>query len=73
MIEPYPVHRQMLPRRKRASSARCWPVSAAAVMIMPGVQNPHWNPWAATNAWATGCGPRPSMVVTARPAARTAG
>ena len=42
-------------------------------MIIPGVQNPHWNPWAARNAPATGCGPRPSIVVTARPAARTAG
>ena len=42
-------------------------------MIIPAVQKPHWNPWAARNASCSGCGASPSIVVTARPAARTAG
>ena len=53
-------------------AARWSSVSAAAVITMPGVQNPHWKPWAASNAAGTSSG-TPCTVVTARPAARTAG
>ena len=72
-IAPYPVQRQMFPFSARGRSAACSPVSAAAVMIIPGVQKPHWKPCAARNASCSGCGVRPSIEVTSRPTARIAG
>ncbi len=63
----------MFPLSARGRSSRCRGLSAAAVMIIPAVQKPHWNPWAARNASCSGCGVSPSIVVTAQPAARTAG
>ncbi len=48
----------MLPFSARGRSACCSSVSAAVVMIMPGVQKPHWNPCAARNAAWTGWPPR---------------
>ena len=63
----------MLPLNARGRSARSSPASAAAVMIIPGVQNPHWKPWAARKSAAGDPGPSPSTVVTSLPRARIAG
>jgi hypothetical protein len=53
-----------------------WSSSQRAVIIMPGVQNPHWSPWQAAKAACTGSSSppfaRPSTVVTRRPSAMTA-
>ena len=51
--------------------------SAAAAMIIPGVQNPHWTASAAAKACCRACGlsalPRPSIVRTLLPVALLAG
>jgi hypothetical protein len=53
-----------------------WSSSHRAVIIMPGVQNPHCSPWQAAKASCTGSSrspyARPSTVVTRRPSAMTA-
>jgi len=76
-IARYPVHRHRLPLSERGRSVRWRSDSAAVVMIMPAVQNPHWNPCASRKLCCTGCRPsggaRPSIVVTSRPWARNAG
>ena len=45
---------------------------SSAVMIMPGVQKPHWRPWCSRNASCIGCSApfcaSPSIVVTVAPA-----
>jgi hypothetical protein len=76
----YPVHRQTWPEiASRTSSgvgSGLLSSSHRAVIIMPGVQKPHWRPWQAANASCTGSSrvrlARPSTVVTRRPSAMTA-
>jgi hypothetical protein len=76
----YPVHRQTWPdiasRTSAGDGSGFWSSSQRAVMIMPGVQKPHWSPWQAANASCTGSRTapraRPSTVVTRRPSAITA-
>ena len=76
----YPVHRQTCPEMASLTSAGdgsgLWSSSQRAVMIMPGVQNPHCSPWQSAKACCTGSSapPRamPSTVVTRRPSAITA-
>ncbi len=72
-IARYPVQRQRLPFIARGRSARFASSSAATVMIIPGVQKPHWNPCAAAKARGTESSASPSIVVTRCPAARAAG
>ena len=76
-IARYPVQRQRFPFSARGRSLFWSSVNDAAVMIMPGVQNPHWKPGASRNCRCSGCmfsgEPRPSTVVTSRPSARNAG
>src|SRR4051795_11048862 len=53
-----------------------WTMSIA-VMIMPGVQKPHWRPWFSRKASCIGCSgapsaASPSMVLTSWPSAMTA-
>ena len=76
--------RRCVPQRQRlpASAPRSSPSSgfgfearsAAAVMIMPLMQKPHWAAWASMKACCSGWGcagvPRPSSVVTAAGAHR---
>ena len=73
----YPVQRQRFPFNARGRSCFCSSVKVADVMIIPAVQNPHWNPGASRNRCCIGCRfsgvPSPSMVVTSRPSARKAG
>jgi hypothetical protein len=76
----YPVQRQTWPEMASRTSASVGSglrsSSQRAVIIMPGVQNPHWTPWQSANACWTGsrAAPRrrPSTVVTRRPSAITA-
>jgi len=74
------VHRQTCPdiasRTSSAVGSGFWSSSQRAVIIMPGVQNPHCSPWqAAKPAWTgSSASPfaRPSTVATRRPSAMTA-
>jgi hypothetical protein len=74
------VQRQTWPdiasRTSSSVGSGLWSSSQRAVIIMPGVQNPHWSPWQAAKAVCTGSSapplPRPSTVVTRRPSAMTA-
>ena len=79
--------RRCVPQRQRlpASAPRSSPSSgfgfearsAAAVMIMPLMQKPHWTAWASMKACCNGWGcagvPRPSSVVTAADATAETG
>ena len=49
------MQRQRLPLSACGRSARCSASSAAAVMIMPAVQKPHWNACASRKACCIGC------------------
>jgi hypothetical protein len=76
----YPVHRQTCPdiasRISSAVGSGLWSSSQRAVIIMPGVQNPHCSPWQAAKPSCTGSSvwpaASPSTVVTRRPSAMTA-
>ena len=76
----YPVHRHTCPDIASRTSASLGSglrsSSQRAVIIIPGVQNPHCSPWHSANATWTGSRtvPRisPSTVVTRRPSAMTA-
>ncbi len=76
-IFTYPVQRQRFPETAREISSRVgdgWSRrKATAVMMKPGVQNPHWVAPFSTNAFCTGWRPPggaiPSMVVISRPSA----
>jgi len=76
----YPVQRQTWPdiasRTSASVGSGLWSSSQRAVIIMPGVQNPHCSPWQAAKAACTGSSSppfdRPSTVVTRRPSAMTA-
>ena len=76
----YPVQRHTWPEMASRTSASVGSglrsSSQRAVIIMPGVQNPHCSPWHSANATWTGSRtvPRisPSTVVTRRPSAMTA-
>ncbi len=73
----YPVQRQIWPEMASRISASegsgLWSSSQRAVIIMPGVQNPHWSPWQAMKPCCTGSSSpwrsRPSTVRTSRPLA----
>ncbi len=77
----YPVHRQTWPEIASRTSASVGSGLASssqrAVIIIPGVQKPHWSPWQAANASWTGSraplpAASPSTVVTRWPSAITA-
>jgi hypothetical protein len=76
-IARYPVHRHRFPFRCWGRSSSCASSKDDAVVTMPAVQNPHWNPAASTKLRCTGCRssgvPNPATVTTVRPAARKAG
>ena len=74
----YPVHRQICPemasRIVASSGSGSWSSSHRAVIIMPGVQNPHCSPWHAREALLDrvelgrrGPGPRPCAPGARRP------
>src|SRR5919198_937794 len=66
------------PRRISGSVSRSpfVPSSSTAVMIIPGVQKPHWSAWRSQNAcwsgWSSPPCARPSIVVISLPSAWTA-
>jgi len=74
------VQRQTWPdiasRTSSSVGSGLWSSSHRAVIIMPGVQNPHCSPWQAAKASWTGSSAAPaaspSTVVTRRPSAITA-
>jgi hypothetical protein len=74
------VHRQTWPdiASLTSSAVGSWLLSSSqrAVIIMPGVQNPHCSPWQAAKASCTGSSAppaaRPSTVVIRCPSAMTA-
>jgi hypothetical protein len=74
------VHRQTWPEIASRTSASVGSgllsSSHRAVIIMPGVQKPHWSPWQAAKPSCTGSSwlrlARPSTVATRRPSAMTA-
>ena len=76
----YPVQRQTWPeiasRTSASDGSGLLSSSHRAVIIMPGVQNPHCSPWQAAKPSCTGSSrpwlARPSTVVTRRPSAMTA-
>ena len=75
----YPVQRQTWPdiasRTSSSVGSGLWSSSQRAVIIIPGVQNPHCSPWQAAKASWTGSSAfpaRPSTVATRRPSAMTA-
>ena len=76
----YPVHRQICPdsasRICSGDGSGLWSSSHRAVIIMPGVQNPHCSPWhSAKPCWTGSSLPpraRSSTVRTRRPSAMAA-
>src|SRR5262249_40138054 len=76
----YPVHRQRLAEIDSRTSCSFGDgvvrSSSWAIISIPGVQNPHWSPWASRKASCSGLSRppslRPSTVVSSAPFAETA-